>query len=218
MWWRGNRSLCNESASNDNCLDVDGNDRFLITRSHLTKIATLVTFTTIHILAIGFCKSYLWYWWARSRQSQWYYDFVFSGCPTCWTETASAQGSFTFGPSFPPKDSLVPRKLPEPDILEELVHIIFEFLSFLLADILPAEWGRRKKLGLRHALATYVVGVCPSLTETLLSLPGQVKLSTGAHCWCWVRAWYVVVSKRAHILFIKRSVLPGHKLINAWGK
>ena len=142
----------------------------------------------------------------------------FSGCPTCWTETASAQGSFTFGPSFPPKDSLVPRKLPEPDILEELVHIIFEFLSFFLADILPAGWGRRKKLGLRHALATYVVGVCPSLTETLLSLPGQVKLSTGAHCWCWVRAWYVVVSKRAHILLIKSTVLPGHKMINAWAK
>ena len=55
---------------------------------------------------------------------------------TCWTETASAQGSFTLGPSFPPNASFVPRRLPEPDILEELVHIIFEFLSFFLADML----------------------------------------------------------------------------------
>ena len=127
----------------------------------------------------------------------------FSGCPTCWTETASAQGSFTFGPSFPPKDSLVPRKLPEPDILEELVHIIFEFLSFFLADILPAGWGRRK-LGLRHALATYVIGVCPSLTETLLSLPrpsqafhrcSLLMLSQGLICRRFQKSTYCIYQK-----------------------
>ena len=89
---------------------------------------------------------YFWIWFCTSEilAIQQYHSFPEAMYLTCWTETASAQGSFTLGPSFPPNDSFVPLKLPEPDILEELVHIIFEFLSFFLADMLPAVRGRRK--------------------------------------------------------------------------